>query len=340
MSGCRGSGKAPRSMMRRWLLTKLFAGVSIALGTSRSRATARTWDDASINPESAGPDFAIQGEYDGEIIGKGQIGAQVVAEGDGKFMVQFLSGGLPGEGWDGMNKVAASARTVNRKTTLQGDGGTGEIVDGKLAGATREGQQFALTRLTRQSPTLGAKPPRGAVVLFDGSSAGEWKGGKLVNGSLLNNGIISRRSFRDFSLHLEFRLPFMPKARGQARANSGVYVQDRWEVQILDSFGRGTEDNECGAIYAQFKPLLQMSYPPLSWQTYDIELQAARFDGDKKLADGLITVKHNGVIIHDHVNLSKGPTPGGHEEAALPGPIRLQDHGNPVYFRNIWIEKK
>jgi 3-keto-disaccharide hydrolase len=327
-------------MMRRWLLPGLLAGLSTALKTSRHRATAQDREDVFTTPESAGPDFAIQGEYIGEINGKGKVAAQVVAEGDGKFVVQFLSGGLPGEGWDGTSKLAASARTANGKTTVRGDGGTGEIVDGKLTGATREGQQFALPRLTRQSSTLNAKPPRGAVVLFDGSSADEWKNGRLVNGSLLNNGIISRRSFQDFSLHVEFRLPFMPHARGQARANSGVYVQDRWEIQILDSFGRGTDDNECGAVYAQFKPLVQMSYPPLSWQTYDIELQAARFDGDKKVADAVLTVKHNGVVTHDHVKLSKGPTPGGQKEAAIPGPIRLQDHGNPVYFRNIWVEKK
>jgi len=326
--------------MKRWPLTGLFTRLSIPLVTSRNPAKAQNRKDAFTSPESAGPDFAIQGEYVGEIIGKGKVGAQVAAEGDGKFVVQFLSGGLPGEGWDGNSKVTASARAVNSKTSVQGDAGTGEIGDGKLTGATRRGEQFALTRLMRKSPSLSAKPSRRAVVLFDGSSAADWKGGKLVDGNLLDNGATSRRSFQDFTLHLEFRLPFMPESRGQARANSGIYVQDRWEIRILDSFGRDTEDNECGAIYAQFKPLVQMAYPPLSWQTYDIELQAARFDGEKKVADAVITVKHNGVVIHDHVKLSKGPTVGGQKEAATPGPIRLQDdHGNPVYFRNIWVEK-
>jgi len=326
--------------MKRWLLTGLFVGMAIAIMISCNRANAQREKDTFTSPESAGPDFAIQGEYLGEIIGKRKVGAQVIAEGDGKFVVYFLSGGLPGEGWDGKRKIAASGWTESGKTMVQGDIGSGAIANGKLIGTTRAGEQFALARLVRKSPTLGAKPPQGAMVLFDGSSASEWDGGRLVAGNLLNNGITSWRSFQDFTLPLEFRLPFMPKARGQARANSGVFVQNRWEVQILDSFGRDSEDNECGAVYAQFKPLVQVCYPPLSWQTYDIDLHAARFDGDKRVDDAMLTVKHNGVVIHDHVKLSQGPTPGGQNEAAIPGPLQLQGHGNPVYFRNIWIEKK
>jgi hypothetical protein len=138
-------------------------------------------------------------------------------------------------------------------------------------------------------------------------------------------------------LHIEFRTPFMPAARGQGRGNSGVYIQGRYECQVLDSFGLEGEDNECGGIYSISKPAVNMCFPPLSWQTYDIDFVAARYDGQgNKTKNARVTIKHNGVVIHKDLELTHG-TPGRHPEGPEPESIFLQDHGNPVVFRNIWV---
>ena len=133
----------------------------------------------------------------------------------------------------------------------------------------------------------------------------------------------------------------MPNERGQGRANSGFYSQGRYEVQILDSFGLTGENNECGGIYSIKKPDVNMCFPPLTWQTYDVDFTAAKYDASgKKTADARITVKQNGVVIHDNVALPKATPAAPVAEGPEPGPIYLQDHGNPIRFRNIWVEEK
>jgi hypothetical protein len=285
-------------------------------------------------------DFAVQGEYVGESTDKGEKwGAQVVALGEGKFDVKFLKGGLPGAGWDGKTTMTAKAeRTESRTTVREGDKTIATIADGVMTHADPKG--FSLKKTDRQSPTLGLNPPGNAVALFAGAG-GEtvWNGGKLVelsDGKFLNVGIKSKKAFAACKAHVEFRLPWMPNSRGQGRANSGVYVQDRYEIQVVDSFGLKGENNECGGIYQQYAPLVNMCLPPMVWQTYDIEFTPAEFDGEKRTKPARLTLLHNGVKIQDDVEL-KGPTGGGQPEKSTPGPFQLQNHGDPLVYRNIWV---
>jgi hypothetical protein len=253
--------------------------------------------------------------------------------------VWFLKGGLPGAGWDAKYRRKADAFEKDGKLSVYGAGWNGAIAGGKLSGNGDGDRPFELSRVERKSPTLGAKPPAGAVVLFDGTpeTAALWNGGRLVEGNLLNMGVKSKQGFKDFKAHIEFRLPFMPRARGQGRANSGVYIQDRYECQILDSFGLEGRNNECGGFYQAYDPKPNMCLPPLVWQTYDIEFKAARFDpSGKKTENARCTIRLNGVTVQDNVEL-KGPTPGGQKETDTPGPFQFQNHGNPVVFRNVWV---
>ncbi len=301
------------------------------------------------DPEKAkaDPDFAVQGEYVGESAGKAEKwAAQVIALGAGKFDVKFFKGGLPGDGWDGKTALSAKAESSSGRTEVrEGDKVLASIADGVMTHADPKGSP--LRKIERKSPTLGAKPPDGAVVLFGGpDDVSKWDKGKLAelsDGKFLavskTGSIRSKQAFGAFKAHVEFRLPWMPNSRGQGRANSGVYVQDRYEIQVLDSFGLKGENNECGGVYTQFKPLVNMCYPPMQWQTYDIEFTPAKFEGDKKVKPARLTVLHNGVKIHDGVEL-KGPCPGGKPETPSPGPFQLQDHGDPVVYRNVWVVEK
>lgn len=300
---------------------------------------------AILDPAKAGQDFAVQGEYRGPAENRQAVGAQVIALGDGKFEAVFSPGGLPGNrAYDPKARVRVAGKTEGDRTVFgtPGSGWSGAIANGKMEGQTDQGMKFTIPKINRKSRTLGMKPPAGALVLFDGTSTDAWVNGKKTEDGLLLPGTRTKETFGDFTLHVEFRTPYMPAARGQARGNSGVYVQDRYEIQVLDSFGLEGKDNECGGIYRQSAPRINACYPPLSWQTYDIDFQAARFDANgAKTKNAVVTVRHNGYLIHDRLSLTSN-TPGGGKrtEDATPGAIYFQDHGNPVHFRNVWIVRK
>jgi hypothetical protein len=289
------------------------------------------------------PDFQVQGEYVGEGIdqdgNKIKVGAQVIALSKGEFTIVGYAGGLPGDGWKrGDGQVEFPGKTEGKEVKFTGEGTEGKIV-GDTITATTPDAKYTLKRVDRKSPTLGAKAPAGAKVLFDGSSAEKFQHGKLLKDGSLESEATSKDKFNDYHLHLEFRLSYMPDARGQGRSNSGVYLHDCYEIQVLDSFGLKGENNECGGFYSIREPDVNMCLPPLVWQTYDMDFTAPKYEGDKKVANARITVKQNGVTIHDNIELPHG-TPGRAEEGPGPRPLYMQGHGNKVEYRNIWVEEK
>ena len=258
--------------------------------------------------------FKLQGEYL-----KAGRGIQAAALAGDQFRVLFFQGGLPGEGWD---------RSPIQVVEM-------DLEELKELVAKAE-------KIVRKSPSLGAKPPATAIVLFDGSQASidqHWQNGaKLVEENLLLAGVTSKDTFKDYRLHLEFRTPFVPQAMGQGRGNSGVYHQGRYETQVLDSFGFDNEGNTCGAIYGVKAADFNAGLPPMAWQTYDVEFVAARFDADgKKTSDAKLSVWLNGYPIHRDQKAPGETTAAPVREGKEPGPLYLQDHGNPVTYRNIWV---
>jgi hypothetical protein len=299
-------------------------------------------DAAVTDPEQAGVDYQVQGEYAGQLTNDEKWGARVIALGDGQFQLIGYRNGLPGEGWDGSTSDRVSGALTDGVARFTVEGAILEIKDGLLhVYDSSRSSLGALKKVHRESKTLGAKPPEGAIVLFDGTSADGWEDGKTVEGNLLGaTNCSTKKTFGDHTLHIEFRTPFMPKSRGQGRGNSGVYIDSRYELQVLDSFGLEGKDNECGGIYSINAPKLNMCFPPLAWQTYDIDFSAARYDEQgKKIKNARATIRHNGVVIHDDLELTKG-TPGRLPEGPEPAGLFLQDHGNPVVYRNVWVVEK
>lgn len=207
---------------------------------------------------------------------------------------------------------------------------------------------------TASTPDAPGRPPSDAVVLFDGKDLSHWTDGagkptkwKVENGDMVAQpgagSIISREQFGDCQLHVEFATPSEVKGNGQGRGNSGIFFFNRYEIQVLDSYQNPTyPDGQAAAVYGQYPPLVNASRKPGEWQSYDILFTAPRFKDGELVSPAHVTILHNGVAVHNHVKVL-----GAVAHRALPkytphgekGPIGLQDHGNPVRFRNIWVRE-
>ena len=275
--------------------------------------------------------------------------AQVLATGDGNHTVTNLPE------FDKRVKpfCVLKGKAEGGKLAVSAGMKKGVIANGKFTGGCPK-CKFEMKKVVRLSPTMGAKPPAGAMVLLSKDTKdlnAEWKSSKggdfswfLKPGGVMQcrartGGAVTRKEFGSAKIHLEFRTPFLPKARGQGRGNSGMYVHGRYEVQILDSYALEGQDNECGGIYKKGKPIANMCAPPLQWQTYDATIIAPKMDANKVVEPGYLTVIHNGVLIQDKIKLT-GPTGGAYAKGMSDkGGIYIQDHGHPVEIRNVWVKE-
>jgi hypothetical protein len=197
-------------------------------------------------------------------------------------------------------------------------------------------------------PGSATKPPSDAIVLFDGKDLSKWIGAEkweVKDGVAIpvKGDLVTKDQFGDCQIHLEFATPAEVKGSGQGRGNSGVFLMNRYEVQILDSYENKTYfDGQCGSIYKQHPPLVNACRKPGEWQSYDIIFNAPKFAEGKLVKPGYVTVLHNGVVIQNHWELlgnTAWDSPPMYKPHGEKGPIRLQNHGNPVQFRNIWVRE-
>lgn len=284
------------------------------------------------------PEVDVQGLYEGT-LGGAPFEARLVALGKDTYKL-LVRQAVPGQ-------APLKAELEGR---AEGDGVAFKSKDGQwsaawaagaLKGTRPGGAAFEAVRVRRKPPTLGQAPPAGAIALLDGKDfsnltarAPEWNPAEDGSVQVPKGGMNSKMEFEgSLDLHVEFFCPFMPQARGQARANSGCYLPNGDEVQVLDSFGMDTyKGGGCGGIYGfkdpdAFDGFSLASLPPGEWQTYDIEYRVEKKDG-KPSGKPRLTVYHNGIKIHDAVELKRD---------ARKGRLHFQDHGDPVRYRNIWV---
>ncbi|MDR2761593.1 MAG: DUF1080 domain-containing protein [Planctomycetaceae bacterium] len=316
-------------------------------------------ESIAADNKDAARDYKIQGEY--RLVGDNPnvMGFNVVARGNGKFSFVVFSGGLSGEGWNRGNlRLFADAHIDNeflivkdnereekddkgeikRKKVERPRTNRYKIDEGKLINVDKD---ETLEKVVRKSKTLGLKIPDGGISIFTDGKPSEILTKSKTNDTaktLWSEASTKPFQKRPYILHVEFLTSYMPNDSGQGRSNSGVYIDECYECQILDSFGLEGLNNECGGFYQQAAPNLNMCYPPLQWQTYDIDFVPAKFGDDgKKIANARLTVIQNGVVIHKNFE-PKHETPGCKKETPEARGLYLQGHGNKVQFNNVWIK--
>lgn len=316
---------------------------------------------AGVAHATESPADLFLGDWQGD-----ELVAQVIPRGNGDYQVNLLSQ------FDAKVEPLAIVKGHAADGTLRfdQDGWRGKGKGEQLIGSRpQDGKpvRFILRKVWRPSPRVGAKPPVDAVVLFDGTGFGEWEvhrsrlpTAKIVwelvddfmrvapidSKTRAGHSLVTKRRFKDFRLHLEFRLPLMADKTGQARANGGVAFEDAnwYELQVLDSYGLEGLNNECGGLYKIAAPAVNMCRPPLMWQSYDVEFRAPRYDdAGNRTRPGRISVNQNGVQIHKDVELPDSEKAAQRRKAdpsgVSAGRIILHYHKNPIEYRNIWIKE-
>lgn len=309
-----------------------------------------TLGDEFIEEEEAHafPGYEYQGEYTGELsIDGGEtqpVSLQVAVYGENRFRALFIEDRLPGHAEQPIaeNRMFEMEGAVNNgELILEGDHALRFRFDGIGFAAINDKNEVLgfLEHTIRNSPVMGMNPPENAIILFDGTNLDYWdENTRMTDDGLLMQGATTAGEYGDMRLHVEAKQGFMPNNSGQGRANSGIYIQNRYEVQILDSFALHPQINGNGSLYNLSAPGTNTSLPPLAWQTYDVFFRAPRFDDDgNKTENARITVYLNGILVQDDVELEGGTGAGGRRAEVAKAELYLQRHTGPVRFRNIWL---
>lgn len=281
------------------------------------KATSTTWTDAKTATKEHSQ-FKWIGEYKDS---DGRHFHQVTLLSNKKFLVTSYPAGFPGRGWD--------------KTTPHSKIHSQDELEKALSNTKK---------VYHQSPTIGLAAPKNASIVMP-------SGFTHVKGDLMIAGGKTKKEVGSFKMHLEFMLPFKPHRNpsNQDKGNSGIYIYNNYEIQVIDTFALDYSAKQhpikleskmtqwCGCLYKMKMADLNMCLPPLVWQTYDIEFTAPEFENGKKTKNAVITVLHNGVKIHDKVELKTGTGAGAKRKQLSRGPIYFQDHANPTVYRNVWL---